>query len=260
MMPDLVSRSLAPLGSVITFSGRGILLDIEGTTSSIAFVYDVMFAFVRRELDAYLQHHWKSPELAEARELIARDAGHSSFTAWCGQRAEGEQRQTMREEVLGRMDADAKTTGLKHLQGLIWESGFASGELQAHVFDDVPRAVKAWNAAGRDVRIYSSGSVHAQKLFFAHTIHGDLLPLFRGHYDTTTGPKRQAASYHALATAMQLPPDQILFLSDVTAELDAAREAGIVTALCRRPGNPAPPADHGHPEITTFDEVSLTAR
>ncbi len=242
---------------MITFSGRGILLDIEGTTSSIAFVYDVMFAYVRRELAAYLDRNWGVDKLTTACELIARDAGHPSFAAWRGDLADEGQRRLVHDEVLRLMDSDAKTTGLKHLQGLIWEAGFAQGVLQAHVFEDVPRTVKAWNAAGYDVRIYSSGSIHAQKLFFGHTIYGNLLPLFRGHYDTTTGPKRVSASYRAVAADMGLPTEQILFVSDVTAELDAAREAGMVTVLCRRPGNPSPPANHGHPEVTTFDEISL---
>ncbi|MEO8498114.1 MAG: acireductone synthase, partial [Planctomycetota bacterium] len=171
------------------FQGRGILLDIEGTTSSVSFVYDVMFPFVRRELRAYLSNSWGSDSLNAACELVARDAGHESFAAWSAHAASVEERQQLiADEITRLMDGDIKATGLKQLQGLIWKAGFESGELQAHVYDDVPAALTAWNAAGSDVRIYSSGSIAAQELFFGHTIVGDLLHCFRGHYDTTTGP------------------------------------------------------------------------
>jgi enolase-phosphatase E1 len=160
------------------------------------------------------------------------------------------------------MDADAKATGLKQLQGLIWRSGFESGELLAHVYDDVPPALTAWNAAGVDVRIYSSGSVEAQRLFFGHTIAGDLLLRFRGHYDTTTGPKRDAASYCKIAQQFALEPSEILFLSDVVAELDAARAAGMATGLVIRPGNAATTSssDAAHPTIENFAQVEVPVR
>ncbi len=242
----------------LDFSGRGILLDIEGTTSSISFVYDVMFPFARRELENYLRENWNSPQLNEACEMIARDAGHESFAAWRGGAADDEQmRALVRDEVIRLMDGDVKATGLKQLQGFIWRSGFESGEMQAHVYDDVPPALYEWNEAGIDLRIYSSGSIAAQKLFFGHTIAGNLLPLFRGHYDTTTGPKRESASYAKIAADFGLPPSDILFLSDVTAELDAARSAGLATGLCIRPGNADAPNDHGHPEIRDFGSVRL---
>lgn len=236
------------------FSGRGILLDIEGTTSSVSFVYDVMFPFVRRELDRFLQANWNRPEVLAAAQQIARDAGRHDF-------AQIDDPQVARifiEGVVGKlMDADSKTTGLKQLQGLIWESGFQSGELKAHVYDDVPPAIAAWNAASKDVRIYSSGSIQAQKLFFGHTIAGDLLGQFRGHYDTTTGPKRDAESYRKIAAEFGLPPGKILFLSDVVAELDAAREAGLATTLVSRPGNATAQGtgQQGHSEITSFAQV-----
>lgn len=233
---------------MLKFFGHGILLDIEGTTSSISFVYDVMFPFVRRELDDYLRRHWGQPEFGAACDAIARDAGQPSLASTPEQ---------VKSEVLRLMDGDVKSTGLKQLQGLIWESGFTSGEMKAHVYDDVPPALAAWNNAGLDVRIYSSGSVQAQKLFFGHTIAGNLLPLFRGHYDTTTGPKKEAASYAAIATAFALPPRDILFLSDVTAELDAAKKASLQTALVLRPGNAAAKPGHGHLEISSFAEVRI---
>lgn len=238
---------------------RGILLDIEGTTSSVRFVYDVMFPFARRELEAYLLSHWGDESLQPTLDAIARDASQASFAEWCAQAqvdpGSNAARQLVREEIVRLMEGDVKATGLKQLQGLIWQSGFASGELQAHVYDDIPPALERWRQAGCDVRIYSSGSVHAQQLFFAHTTAGDLLPNFQGHYDTTTGPKRAADSYRRIAEAFGLPAAEILFASDIPAELDAAREAGMQTLLLVRPENAPVPADHGHPSAESFAEV-----
>ena len=160
-------------------------------------------------------------------------------------------------KILERIGRRIKATGLKQLQGLIWKAGFESGELQAHVYDDVPRALTAWNEAGIDVRIYSSGSIAAQKLFFGHTIVGNLLHCFRGHYDTTIGPKKEAASYEQIAAAFRLPAPEILFISDVVAELDAAKSVGLQTAMSIRPGNAAVAPSHGHVEIESFAEVTI---
>jgi enolase-phosphatase E1 len=153
------------------------------------------------------------------------------------------------------MNRDVKDTALKALQGMIWRSGFESGTLVAHVFDDVPPALAQWADAGLDVRIYSSGSIEAQRLFFGHTAAGDLTPHLRGHYDTTTGTKREAGSYTAIAADMGLEPRQILFVSDVGAELDAARQAGMATALAMRPGNRDPGGLFDHEPIASFAEI-----
>lgn len=239
------------------FAGRGLLLDIEGTTSSVRFVYDVLFPFARRELPAFLAAHWEEPELRRACELIAHDAGAASFAAWVGDADGPAARARVSAEVHRLMDGDLKATGLKDLQGLIWRQGYESGELCSHVYDDVPPALTAWQAAGWSVRIYSSGSIAAQRQFFAHTVHGDLTTHFDGHYDTTIGPKRAAASYQAIAADWGLPPPAVLFLSDVVAELDAARAAGMQTTLALRPGNAAAPAPHSHPTVCSFDELEL---
>jgi enolase-phosphatase E1 len=246
------------------FSGRGILLDIEGTTSSIRFVYDVMFPYVRKHLTFEVFANWLEPEYLAAFDALARDAGHASLDAWLQTQNLTRDNpvraaEIVCKEVVHLMDADAKATGLKMLQGLIWQSGFESGELEAHIYDDVPPALAAWNSAGRDVRIYSSGSVQAQRLFFGHTTAGDLLAQFRGHYDTTTGGKREAESYQRIAADFGLPPAEILFLSDIVAELDAARAAGMATALVCRPGNQLaqPTGGPGHPEITSFAQIEL---
>ena len=246
-------------------AASGVLLDIEGTTSSISFVYDVMFPYVRKHLSFEVATNWMEPEYIAAFEAIARDAGHASLKAWLKSHdlsldAPLRSANLVCQEVTRLMDADSKSTGLKQLQGLIWKSGFESGELKAHVYEDVPPALAAWNDAGKDVRIYSSGSVQAQKLFFGHTVAGDLLKHFRGHYDTTTGPKRVAASYKAIADEFALPARDILFLSDIVAELDAARTAGMQTALVSRPGNATGQSspEQGHPEITSFAQLVIS--
>jgi enolase-phosphatase E1 len=249
---------------VISFSGQGILLDIEGTTSSVSFVYDVMFPYVRKHLTFEVLTSWMEPEYLAAFDAIARDAGHDSLDAWLATENLTKDNalrgaNLVCREVLRLMDADAKATGLKQLQGLIWKSGFESGELKAHVYEDVPPELEKWTAAGKEVRIYSSGSVQAQMLFFGHTIAGDLLPKFRGHYDTTTGPKKEAESYRKIAAAFGLRPAEILFLSDVVAELDAAREAGLATTLVVRPGN-APgqkSAGEAHAQIADFSQIDV---
>lgn len=240
---------------MIEFRGRGVVLDIEGTTSSISFVYDVMFPFVRRELNEFLATHWGDPQLAEACAQIARDAGAEFWHAWCPLSDPVACQRQLQAEVLRLMDADVKATGLKALQGLIWEAGFDSGELVAHVYDDVLPALRAWRGHGIDIRVYSSGSVTAQRLFFGHTKHGDLLPLFSAHYDTTIGSKKDVHSYQRIAADIGHRALELLFVSDVVEELNAAREAGFVTALCRRPGNPHVADTQGHAAIDSFAEI-----
>ena len=237
--------------AVIAISARGVLLDIEGTTSSIRFVYEEMFPFVRRELAGFLAAHRDEPSVQQACQAICPSPSPAS----------GSEQDVRIEQVIAEvtrlMDEDAKTTGLKQLQGLIWKSGFEGGELQAHLFDDVTPALRQWRHGGVGLRIYSSGSIGAQKLFFGHTIEGDLLTLFDGHYDTTIGSKREAASYHAITEDWGLPAKDILFLSDVPSELDAARTTGMQTALCQRPGNATVPPEVDHPRISSFADLSI---
>lgn len=247
----------APLEPGKRLAVRAILLDIEGTTSSIQYVHTVLFPYAKRECARFLEAHWEETATRAACEQIARDAGAASLSAFTENNSLEQARETIVREVFRLMDGDVKATGLKELQGLIWERGFRSGELRAHVYADVAPALAAWRAAGIDVRIYSSGSIAAQKLFFGHTESGDLLKFFSGHYDTTSGPKKVAASYRAIATAMGYPPGEILFVSDLTAELNAAREAGMATAKFVRPGN-AVEADAGHAAITDFSQLTLT--
>lgn len=232
----------------VEISAKGVLLDVEGTTSAVAYVYEVMFPFARRRLESYIRGHWSEPAFHEVRERFSRDAEGGPFDS----------PEALCDEAVRLMDGDVKATGLKALQGLIWESGFRSGELRAHVYPDVAPAISAWRAAGLELRVYSSGSVHAQRLFFGHSEAGDLLPNFTGHYDTTIGPKRESPSYHAISVDWGLEPSAILFLSDITEELNAAREAGFQTALVRREGNAEPRVvDPPHPSIASFDQITF---
>jgi enolase-phosphatase E1 len=244
---------------VIVFGGRGILLDVEGTTSSISFVYDVLFPFARRHVGDFLARRAGDPAVrAVAAQLEAQASGGQAAADHLADLANLADPAIATRAALAAlqlMDRDAKVTPLKELQGMIWKGGFDSGELVAHVFEDVPPALAHWADSGLDVRIYSSGSIDAQRLFFAHTAAGDLTPHLRGHYDTTTGPKREAASYRAIAADMGLEPQEILFVSDVGAELDAAREAGMATALAVRPGNRDPGGRLEHESLTSFADI-----
>jgi enolase-phosphatase E1 len=259
------------------FSGRGILLDIEGTTSSVSFVYDVMFPYVERELESFLIANWHQPELQALLDEMARQgepglSGYQNADEWFSAEVSTlvetrsasfeEKREIVTNTVRNEMTSDRKTTWLKRLQGWIWKGGFESGELQAHVYPDVVPALTAWKAAGQDVRIYSSGSVQAQLLFFGHTIAGNLLPHFTGHYDTTIGGKKESDSYRKIAKAYALAPGEILFLSDIVAELDAARAAGLQTALVVREGNATGQSSSGEPhlQVENFAQVELSPR
>ncbi len=238
-----------------SIQAQGVLLDIEGTTSSISFVYDEMFPYVRETLNSYLAENWASPALQACCEKIAVDVDQAPQD-WLAGTAE-ENQHTVAKAVIGLMDADIKATGLKELQGMIWKSGFHGGQLVAHLFDEVADCIRGWKADGRDVRIYSSGSIAAQKLFFGHSVAGDLLDQFNGHYDTTSGNKREADSYRAISQQFDCDPGQIVFISDVVEELAAAKEAGLQTALSIRPGNKPVPDDHGYLAIESFTDLQI---
>ena len=242
---------------MIEFTGRVILLDIEGTTSSVRFVYDEMFPYVRRELAEFLDRHANDPKVFAAAKQIALDGGKTLLElTGCEDLKTDAAQQRLTAEVIRQMDSDLKATGLKDLQGQVWESGFKSGELLAHVYDDVPPALRKWKDAGKELRIYSSGSVQAQILFFGHTIAGNLLPLLSGHYDTTIGSKRESPSYANIIADIGCAPADVLFLSDITAELDAAKIAGLRTGLLLRPGNALQSNEQQHAAIKSFAEIS----
>ena len=240
---------------MIHFRGQVVLLDIEGTTSSLHYVHDVMFPYVRTNVEPFLREHFEQDDVQQSFERMAQDEGFSSRAEWLPDSLRPEQRQQRVLETVHRlMDADAKTTGLKALQGQIWKAGFQSGALRAHVYDDVPGRLSLWKEAGVAVYIYSSGSIAAQKLFFGHTQAGSLLEGIDGHFDTTTGPKKEEQSYVTIAASIGVSPSNVLFLSDVAAELDAAADAGLQTGLAVRPGN-APETSTRHPTFPSFAEI-----
>jgi enolase-phosphatase E1 len=238
---------------------RVVLLDIEGTTTPLAFVQDVLFPFARRHLSDWLDE-WRNTDTGREveRHLASEHANDlrrgERVPAWATAEP-GRDRPGLEAYVLQLMDHDRKSPALKKLQGLIWEAGYQRGELRGLVYDDVAPALRRWRAHGLDAAIYSSGSELAQRRLFASTAEGDLTPLLVGFFDTSVGPKREAASYWRIASALGHRPDRILFVSDVAAELDAARDAGCATALCVRSG-PAPAEDSGgHPVIRTLEDV-----
>lgn len=237
----------------MTAAGAFVLLDIEGTTTPIDFVLRVLFEDARARVLDFLKRRAGDPELARdaagLRDEHARDqAAGRTPPAWDGSP------EATAAYVRWLIDQDRKLTPLKSLQGKIWAEGFAAGRLRGQVYDDVPRALERWTRAGRRVAIFSSGSVEAQQLLFRHSDHGDLTPLLSGYFDTTSGPKREASSYRRIAAELGAPASAGLFVSDVPAELDAAREAGMATALAVRSA-PAAPAADAHRVVESFDEL-----
>ncbi len=190
-----------------------ILTDIEGTTTSLSFVHETLFPYSRARMPAWVAEH--GGDLAQ---------------------------------LLGWMDADAKVTELKDTQGKIWAGGYAAGELKGHVYPDAAEALRRWHEQGITLAVFSSGSVAAQKLIFGHSDQGDLSPLFSGWFDTTTGPKREAESFAKIAHALRVATGDVLFLSDIVQETDAAKAAGMRALLIDREG--------GGGDIATFAEIT----
>ncbi len=229
-----------------TASGvRAILTDIEGTTSSIAFVKDVLFPYARARLPHFIEAHPDDLGVLRWLDAAAREAG-----------IDDPHSRRVIDTLLRWIDEDRKATPLKALQGMIWKAGYEAGDYRAHVYPEVPEKLREWKARGLRLFVYSSGSVDAQKLFFGHTEAGDLAPLFDGWFDTEVGGKRERGSYLRIAGAVGLPPPRIVFLSDVGAELDAARGTGMQTVqLCRPPERC--PASAMHPCVSDFDAIKL---
>lgn len=224
---------------------RAVLTDIEGTTSSISFVKDVLFPYARAHLPEFVAGHRNDPEVRRWLSATAAEAG-----------VDDPDSPHVVETLLGWIDADVKATPLKALQGMIWKAGYESGAYRAHVYPEVPDRLRAWKAQGLGLYVYSSGSVPAQKLFFGHTEAGDLAPLIDGWFDTETGSKREMASYTRIAAAIGVPAAAIVFLSDIAAELDAAHAAGMHTVqLCRPPEACANTSAHRC--VSDFDAIQL---
>jgi enolase-phosphatase E1 len=226
---------------------RAVVTDIEGTTSSISFVKDVLFPYARRQLPAFVREHGQEPEVRRWLDAAAVDAG-----GICND-------DTLVETLQGWIDTDYKHTALKALQGMIWVAGYANGDYAAHIYPDAAAALRRWHAQGHALYVFSSGSVPAQKLLFAHTTAGDLTPLFSGYFDTEIGGKRSADSYRRILAAIDRPAADVVFLSDVVEELDAAREAALDTVLLDRLEDYPQPRDehatHGHRRVVSFEQI-----
>lgn len=225
-----------PFGSV-----SAILSDIEGTTTSISFVHDVLFPYAKKNVAQYVTEH--SQELTSLIDEVKMLSGNPNATL---------------DEVIATlltwMNQDKKITPLKTLQGMMWESGYKQGDFQGHVYEDAYLFLMKWKEQGIPLYIYSSGSVKAQKLLYGYSTYGDMTPLFSGYFDTTTGPKKESLSYESIAQKMNLAPQSILFLSDSVEELDAAHAAGMQTLLLVRDGKPA---SCKHRYVLAFDQINV---
>ncbi len=224
-----------------------ILTDIEGTTSSISFVKDVLFPYARRELPRFVRERGHEPEVRHWLDVVATEHGSICDDA------------VIVETLQGWIDQDRKHTALKALQGMLWGEGYERGDFRGHVYPDAAHALQRWHDAGHALAVFSSGSIGAQKLLFGHSEAGDLSSLFKAWFDTGIGHKRDADSYRLIADALDRSCEDIVFLSDVIAELDAARDAEMRTVLLDRGQDyPQPRLDaatHGHRRAESFDSI-----
>jgi enolase-phosphatase E1 len=222
---------------------KAIITDIEGTTSSLSFVKDVLFPYARERMKDFVRDHGDEPQVAKLLEDVCRLVGHDMS------------REQVAEQLIQWIDEDRKITPLKALQGLIWEKGYRGADFTGHVYEDAVRNLRTWKELGIKLYVFSSGSVYAQKLLFGHTDFGDLTPLFSDYFDTTVGAKQDPTAYTSIATSIGLGPAEILFLSDVKGELDAARQVGMRTTWLVRDGRIDPHAEHR--QVADFDDIAV---
>ncbi|MBC6454448.1 MAG: acireductone synthase [Hormoscilla sp. SP5CHS1] len=241
---------------------EAILLDIEGTTTPVDYVFGVLFPFARDRLESFLAENSQDEEvrtdLAMLRQEYETDISQGGdIPQWQGENPIAQRARCAFAAVPyihHLIDLDRKSTGLKSLQGKIWHQGYLEGTLRSQMFADVKSAFDRWTEAGKQVFIFSSGSIQAQKILFRYSDAGDLSNFLRGYFDTTTGPKKETDTYHKIARAIWFPPGTILFISDVIAELKAAHAAGMQTLFSRRPGNHTSDSE-GFRAIASFDQV-----
>jgi len=220
---------------------KAIVTDIEGTTSSLSFVKDVLFPYARRHLPDFVRQHRGDAEV----QALLEDAGKIVGTELA--------LEDLIAQFIAWIDQDQKITPLKSLQGLIWLDGYRQGAFTGHVYADAVAQLQAWHQQGYALYVYSSGSVQAQKLLFGYSDAGDLTPLFSGYFDTYIGGKREADSYRRIAEQLALPADAIVFLSDIKEELDAAAAAGMRTVWLVR--DHAVDAHAAHPQVADFSAI-----
>lgn len=222
---------------------KAIVTDIEGTTSSIRFVKEVLFPYAAKSLPDYLVRHWQEPAIVREVDAILAEEPGTDRTP-----------DAVNDVLQGWIAEDRKATPLKSLQGMIWKAGYESGDYQAHLYADTAPCLQAWRDQGIRLFVYSSGSIAAQKLFFGFSQAGDLRSLFDGYFDTTTGAKQDAKSYQSILETVAQPPSEVLFLSDIREELDAAAVAGMKTVQLDREGV-AVTGDHL--VVSSFREIDL---
>ncbi|MAR93156.1 MAG: acireductone synthase [Pseudomonadota bacterium] len=225
---------------------QAIVTDIEGTTTSIAFVTEVLFPYARARIQTFIAAHQTEPQVAAEIEAARQEAGEPEASV-----------ERVGEILLQWIDQDAKVTPLKTLQGMIWRAGYQDGSLQGHLYPEVAPVLRQWHQQGIQLNIYSSGSEAAQKLLFGHSEAGDLTPLFTHFFDTRIGGKREPESYRRIQQTIALAAPQILFLSDVVAELDAAAAAGLRTLALDR--QCIGEGFGSHPHAVRFDQIDLSA-
>ena len=233
-------------------SVKVILTDIEGTTSSISFVKDVLFPYAAEHLPQYVRDHINDDAVKAALQQTAELAAED------GEKISPDDTEALIAKLLQWIAEDRKATPLKALQGLIWKTGYENGDYQAHMYPDATEYLKKWHDSGLPLYVYSSGSVKAQELFFGYSQDGNLLPLFKGHFDTLVGGKRETQSYLNILAVLQkshtgLNAEDVLFLSDIKEELDAAKEAGMQTVWLVRENDI--PADAEHKAVKSFAEI-----
>jgi enolase-phosphatase E1 len=233
---------------------KAILLDIEGTTTPIDFVHKTLFTFSHERMIAFVRANFEELN-AEVRQLKTEYESDGIYPSAFDENSPV----SVAEYLRFLVDGDRKSTPLKSIQGMIWQDGYDSGEIASEVFDDVPPAFERWSALGKQIAIYSSGSILAQRDLFKHTNHGDLTPFISSYFDTTTGGKRETESYAKIAVELEIAPEKILFVSDIVAELDSAQAAGMRTALSIRDGNTSVTGERSHREIRSFDELDQPA-
>lgn len=220
---------------------KAILTDIEGTTTSISFVFDVLFPYARKHIADFIRANLDNPAIQQELEAINQEVGQQ-LTA-----------EQAIEQLTGWIDQDRKLTPLKALQGMIWKQGYVDKGFTGHVYPDAVKHLRQWRDDGIKLYVYSSGSIQAQKLLFGYSDFGDLTPLFNGYFDTIIGMKRNSTSYQRISAEIGLDAENILYLSDSVEELDAAREAGMQTAWLVR--DKQEDNESGHPFCHDFSEI-----
>ncbi len=224
---------------------KAIVTDIEGTTSSISFVHDVLFPYAREHIAEFIKAHAEDSNVVSHINDVRQQAGP------------GIDLDGVIAQLIQWIDEDKKVTPLKAIQGLIWETGYNNGDFHGHIYRDAYENLMKWHEQGIKLYVYSSGSVYAQKLLFGHTEYGDLNSLFSGNFDTQIGAKMETSSYQSIVKQLDVPAEQILFLSDIEKELDAARSAGMKTCWLVRDADID--EDASHAQVESFDKIEINS-